>query len=433
MLLVRKELPVNRVLYGLFLQLDKPNHVIKQDRLDRQELRTTGALASIFFLRMLGLFMLLPVLALYADRIVGATPLLIGIALGIYGLTQAGLQIPMGRWSDRVGRKPVIVFGLLIFSAGGIVAALSGHIFALLIGRALQGAGAISGAVLALASDLTRPQHRTTVMALIGISIGISFSAAFVLGPWLDSIFGLAGLFWISAALGITALPILIFGVPNPAGSSIVAPQYAPRIFWPPHRDLISLYVGVFCLHGILAASFISIPILLSQGIGLDSGQHYTVYIPVLLISLVCVAPMIMLSRRPALARPLYCVAIAFVILGEFVLWLAPVEKLNIIFGLTAFFIGFNFLEAALPSMVSRAAPEAGRGDALGTYSTAQFVGMFAGGLGGGALSSALSYTGIFVSAALIACGWLIYAILVPVTATTAANREGTDTESSLG
>ncbi len=426
-------MPVNRVLYGLFLRLDKPNRVIKQDRLDRKELRAVAALASIFFLRMLGLFMLLPVLALYAEEIVGATPLLIGAALGIYGLTQAGLQIPMGRWSDRIGRKPVIAIGLLIFSAGGVVAALSGHIIALLVGRALQGAGAISGAILALASDLTRPQHRTTVMALIGISIGISFSAAFVLGPWLDSLFGLAGLFWISAGLGVVAMPILMFGVPKPSEPSIADPGSAPKIFWPPHRDLLSLYVGVFCLHGILAASFISIPILLSQGIGLDSGQHYTVYIPVLLVSLLCVAPMIMLSRRAPLARRLYCFAIAFVILGEFVLWLGPVEKLTIIFGLTAFFIGFNFLEAALPSMVSRAAPEAGRGGALGTYSTAQFIGMFAGGLGGGGLSGALSYQSVFVSAALVAGGWLVYAVLVPVNETEAASSVATDTESSLG
>lgn len=423
----------NRVLYGLFRQLDKPTSVTKRDRLDRKELRTAAALASIFFLRMLGLFMLLPVLALYAERIDGATPLLIGAALGVYGLTQAALQIPMGRWSDRIGRKPVIAFGLLIFTAGGVVAALGGHIFAVLAGRALQGAGAISGAVLALASDLTRPQHRTAVMALIGVSIGIAFSAAFVLGPWLDSLFGLAGLFWVAAALGLAAMPILMFGVPTPPAPTIALPGEQRRISWPPPRDLLSLYIGVFCLHGILAASFISIPLMLQKGIGLDSGQHYSVYVPVLIVSLLCVTPMIMLAHRTGLGVQLYRIAIASVIVGELVLWLAPVQKMTIALGLTAFFIGFNFLEASLPSMVSRAAPEEGRGGALGTYSTAQFVGLFAGGLGGGALSGAFGYRFVFAISALVACGWLIYSIAVPVRESTKTGRGTTDTDPSLG
>jgi MFS family permease len=416
----------NRVLYGLFRRLDKPYRVKKQDRLDRTELRTAAALASIFFLRMLGLFMLLPVLALYGARIEGATPLLIGAALGIYGLTQAALQIPMGRWSDRIGRKPVIAIGLVTFTIGGIVAALSGHIFAILAGRALQGAGAISGAVLALASDLTRPQHRTAVMALIGISIGLAFSAAFVLGPWLDSLFGLAGLFWVAAALGVAALPILIYAVPNPPGPIQTVPGEVRRIAWPPAPELLSLYVGVFCLHGILAASFISIPLILQDGIGLESGQHYSIYIPVLIISLLCVAPMIMLAHRAGVGLALFRIAIGIVIIGELVLWLGPLQKMTIVFGLTAFFIGFNFLEASLPSMVSRAAPEAGRGGALGTYSTAQFIGLFAGGLGGGALSGAFGFRFVFAIAAIVGGGWLIYSLFVP-------NDESTDTDPSVG
>ncbi len=397
-----------------------------QDRLDRTELRTAAALASIFFLRMLGLFMLLPVLALYAARIEGATPLLIGAALGIYGLTQAALQIPMGRWSDRIGRKPVIAIGLLIFAGGGMVAALTGHIAAVLAGRALQGAGAISGAVLALASDLTRPQHRTKVMALIGISIGLAFSASFVLGPWLDSIFGLAGLFWVAAALGLVALPILFYGVPAASPAITSEPGEARGIAWPPAQHLLSLYVGVFCLHGILAASFVSIPLLLQDGIGLESAGHFRIYIPVLIVSLLCVTPMIMLSHRGNVDRLLFRLAIITVIVGELVLWLGPLHKVTIATGLTAFFIGFNFLEASLPSMVSRAAPERGRGDALGTYSTAQFIGLFAGGLGGGGLSGALGFRSVFAIAALVAGGWLIYSIIVPV-------EETTDSDPSLG
>jgi len=399
----------------------------------RTELRAAGALASIFFLRMLGLFMLLPVLALYVDRLTGATPLLIGAAVGIYGLTQATLQIPMGRWSDRIGRKPVVAVGLAVFTIGGAFAALSGHIAGVIAGRALQGAGAISGAVLALASDLTRPQHRTKVMALIGISIGISFSAAFILGPLIDAWIGLAGLFWVAAALGLAAQPILWFGVPDPGPAGTVTTGAVTVTRARPTRELRALYVGVFCLHGILAASFLSIPLLLGQELGIDSGKHYTVYIPVLIVSLICVGPMIMLSHRATLSTHLYRFAIGAVIAGELMLWLGPAQKTMIGVALTLFFIGFNFLEASLPSMVSRAAPESGRGGALGTYSTAQFIGMFAGGLGGGALSGALGYTAIFAATAVVGCGWLIHTLLLPPSAVLDGHREPTDSDPGLG
>ena len=405
----------NRVLYDLFPQLDKPKRVKEQDRLYGAELRSAAALVIIFFLRMLGLFMLLPVLALYSDRLIGATPLLIGAALGIYGLTQASLQIPMGRWSDRIGRKPVIAVGLLVFTMGGIVAALTGHILGVLAGRALQGAGAISGATLALASDLTRPQHRTKVMALIGISIGFSFSVAFVLGPVIDAWIGLAGLFWVAAGLGLVAQPILWFAVPDPKPGA-AAPVGDTGIT--PHRsspDLLALFVGVFCLHAILAASFVSIPLLLAEGIGIESGRHYSIYIPVLIVSLIGVGPMIMLSARAGFGVPLFRIAILCVLAAELLLWLAPRQPASIGLALTVFFTGFNFLEASLPSMVSRAAPESGRGAALGTYSTAQFIGMFAGGLAGGGLSGALGYPSVFAAAAVIAFAWLVHAILVPI------------------
>lgn len=386
-----------------------------EDRLQGSELRTAGALAGVFFLRMLGLFMLLPVLALYADRLTGATPLLIGAALGIYGLTQASLQIPMGRWSDRIGRKPVITIGLLVFAAGGAVAALGGHIAAILAGRALQGAGAISGAALALASDLTRPQQRTKVMAIIGVSIGFSFSAAFVLGPVIDAWLGLAGLFWVAAALGLAALPIVWFAVPDPDSRTVGAAGANPTQLDPPTAELIALYIGVFCLHGILAASFVSIPLLLTDGIGIQSARHYSIYLPVLMVSVLCVGPMIMLSHRGGLGTLLFRVAIACVIAGELLLWIAPREKTMIGLALVVFFVGFNFLEASLPSMVSRAAPESGRGAALGTYSTAQFIGMFAGGLGGGALSGAAGYPAVFAATAVIAGGWLAHTWIAPV------------------
>jgi MFS family permease len=248
-------------------------------------------------------------------------------------------------------------------------------------------------------------------MALIGISIGISFSAAFILGPLIDAWIGLAGLFWIAAGLGLAAQPILWFGVPAPRSPGAAT---GPVTRAQPTRELRALYVGVFCLHAILAASFLSIPLLLTQELGIDSGKHYTIYIPVLIVSLFCVGPMIMLSHRATLGTHLYRFAIASVIIGELILWLAPAQKAMVGVALTVFFIGFNFLEASLPSMVSRAAPEAGRGAALGTYSTAQFIGMFAGGLGGGALSGVLGHATIFAAAAVVGCGWLIHTLLLP-------------------
>ena len=331
--------------------------------MERREIRAGIALAAIFFLRMLGLFMLLPVLALYADRLIAATPLLIGLALGIYGLTQAAMQIPMGRWSDRRGRKPVIATGLLVFAGGGMLAASSSHIAVVIIGRALQGAGAISGSILALAADVTRPQHRTKVMALIGISIGISFSAAFVLGPVIDGLIGLSGLFWVSAALGLAAQPLLWFAVPDPIA-------------------------------------------------GIPVAEHYATYLPVLGCSLLIVVPMIMLSHRDGLADTLYRCAVALVVIGELGLWLVPANLLVIGVALTAFFAGFNFLEASLPSMVSRAAPAASRGSALGTYATAQFIGMFAGGVLGGAIANVAGYRLVFAGMAVVGTFWLLQSML---------------------
>lgn len=393
--------------------------------MERREIRAGIALAAIFFLRMLGLFMLLPVLALYADRLVAATPLLIGLALGIYGLTQAAMQIPMGRWSDRRGRKPVIATGLLVFAGGGMLAASSSHIAVVIIGRALQGAGAISGAILALAADVTRPQHRTKVMALIGISIGISFSAAFVLGPVIDGWIGLSGLFWVSAALGLAAQPLLWFAVPDPiAPAAPVAPTTsAERVRNP---GLLSLYIGVFCLHGILAASFVSIPVLLLSGAGIPVAEHYAMYLPVLGCSLLIVTPMIMLSHREGLADTLYRCAVALVVVGELGLWLAPPGLLVLGACLTAFFAGFNYLEASLPSMVSRAAPAASRGSALGTYATAQFIGMFAGGVLGGAIANITGYRLVFAGMAVVGACWLLQTLLGRLPSPAAAET-GTD------
>ncbi len=383
------------------------------------ELQTALALAAAFFLRMLGLFMVVPVLALYVDHLAGATTFLVGLALGLYGLTQALFQIPMGRWSDRIGRKPVITLGLTIFTLGGLVAASAAHILAVVAGRALQGAGAVSGATLALAADLTRPEHRTTTMAIIGVSIGVAFSLAFVIGPMIDAQFGLRGVFVGGALCGLGALGLILFAVPE-------APTPRPRetgaISTAPAAELGTLYLGVLCLHLVLAASFVSIPVVLAHDLGLPKAQHYTIYIPVMLISMLCVGPLIGRSSRLSFAARLFPTAIGCIGIAELLLWCTPPNRYAVGAVLTLFFIGFNFLEASLPSRISRAAPASGTGGALGAYSTGQFVGTFIGGVSGGAVAQVFGTHGVFAAASALSLAWLLLTLRTPISDAAAEN-----------
>lgn len=375
----------------------------------RGELRTSLALAGMFFMRMMGLFMVLPVLALYAEKLAGATPLLIGCALGIYGLTQASLQIPFGRWSDRIGRKPVISIGLAVFALGGLVAAASSHIAAVILGRALQGAGAVSGASLALAADLVRPAQRTKSMAIIGMSIGAAFIVAFLVGPLLDAWFGLRGVFLGGAVLGLAAMGLLWTVVPTPDAAAVDSPEVAQpgagRV-----RELWHLQAGVFFLHMVLAASFVSIPVVLSRDLGIASDRHFQVYLPVMLLSLALIMPLLRASREH-MDRRLFAAAIACLGLGEFLLWAVPAQLYAVGAAMTLFFTGFNYLEALLPSWISRAAPNARKGSALGTYATGQFIGTFIGGLAGGALAGTLGTRGVFAGAAALCVAWLAFSL----------------------
>lgn len=377
------------------------------------ERRSAIALAAVFFLRMLGLFMLIPVLALYVETLPGATPLLIGIAIGIYGLTQAVFQIPLGSLSDRVGRRPVILTGLLLFGAGALIAAAAKSIWPVIAGRAVQGVGAVSGTTLALAADLSRDSQRTKVMAIIGISIGGAFSVAFVLGPVLNAALGLGGLFVACAALALAAIAILFLAVPKP-------PPPAPGAAIPPLAgtltapDLRVLYLGVLTLHLVLAASFVAVPIALSEGMGLAPPRHYTVYLPVLLVSIALVAPLIMASARGGTMRPLFLGAIVGLGVAEALLWLWWDTPAGFYAALTVFFVAFNFLEASLPGVISRAAPTHGKGAALGAYSTFQFVGVFLGGLLGGAVAGGLGYAAVPASCALLCVAWLAATVRVP-------------------
>jgi MFS family permease len=376
------------------------------DRMTALELRSAIALAAMYFLRMLGLFMVLPVLGLYVDKLPGATPTLIGLAIGLYGLTQASLQIPFGTWSDRIGRKPVITLGLVIFTVGGLVAAAAHHILTIVIGRALQGAGAVSGATLALAADLTRPAQRTKSMAIIGISIGAAFSLAFICGPIIDAHYGLRGVFVVSALTGIGALCLLWLVVPH-------APERLPVTVVrgdSKNPQLRSLYFGVLCLHLVLAASFVSIPGVLLHDLGLPKVEHYKVYIPALVISLILIGPLLGRSHRSGMVTGLFPAAIGCLAAAEGLLWLGPSDTWFVTTSLTIFFMGFNFLEASLPSLISRAAPTSGKGAALGTYSTGQFVGTFIGGVTGGTAATHFGAHGVFAVAGGLAVLWLLVA-----------------------
>lgn len=366
---------------------------------------------------MLGLFMLVPVLALYANNLPGATPLMVGLALGIYGLTQATLQIPFGSLSDRIGRRPVIAAGLVIFTAGSAVAALAHHILPILIGRAIQGAGAVSGATLALAADLTSEHQRTKVMALLGISIGVAFSVAFVIGPMIDAAVGLRGLFLTSGLMGLLALPVLFYLVP-------VATTQVRRADLPSWRALIApelrvLYFGVLALHLILAASFVAIPVDLREGLQLPSARHYTVYLPVMVVAILLVGPMIMTSTRPGMLMRVSCGAIAGLAVAEALLWLGWQQRWLTYLGLVCFFTSFNFLESSLPGLISRVAPAAYKGTALGAYATFQFIGMFAGGTLGGFIAGHYDFRVVPLACAALCSLWFIAAVRAPTGALT--------------
>lgn len=361
-------------------------------------------LAAVFFLRMLGLFMLVPVLALYVDSLPGATPFLIGLAVGAYGLTQAALQLPFGLLSDRIGRRPVITLGLLVFALGALVAGLAGHILPLIVGRAVQGAGAVSGATLALAADLTRPEQRTKVMAVIGISIGVAFACAFVVGPLLNALVGLPGVFGAAGVLGLAAIAVLWLAVPTPPPPAPPAPGAAAEA--PPPR-LRLLQFGVLALHGVLSASFVAIPIAIERGMGIAADHHAWVYLAVLVLSLVAVGPLLMRSTRAGDGERHLAGAILALALAELGLWLGWDRPWAAFAALVLYFAAFNFLEAVLPSAISRLAPSTRKGAALGAYASFQFIGLFAGGLLGGAVADRFGFAMVPLGCALVCLVWL--------------------------
>lgn len=352
------------------------------------ESRIVGALALLYVFRMLGLFMVFPVMMLFGAEYHGATPFLLGLALGGYGLTQAILQVPMGLLSDIWGRKPVILAGLGVFILGSLVAAMSDSVWGLIAGRALQGAGAIASAVMALVGDLTSEQNRTKAMAAIGASIGLSFSVALVLGPVLAGLGGLSLIFWVSVVLAVFGAAVLWFRVPDPprrqGGSESIA---IPRLLLQTIRniDLMRLNFGIFTLHFVLTATFVVVPFAFDRA-GVDTASHWSYYLPIMITAFIAMLPFMYIAERKRQIKWVFALAVAVMLVAEFGMS-RLVESSGLalwVLGLFAFFTAFNLLEAMLPSLISKQAPAGGKGTAMGVYSTCQFLGAGAGGLAGG-------------------------------------------------
>ncbi|MBS0002678.1 MAG: MFS transporter [Thioalkalivibrio sp.] len=376
------------------------------------ELRATSGLAAIYAVRMAGLFMVLPVLVLYTDVLPGATPLLMGLALGIYGLTQALLQIPFGILSDRVGRRPLIALGLVLLIVGSVVAALAETVYGLIIGRALQGTGAVAAVVLALTADLITEERRTRALAVIGLSIGLTFTAAMVLGPVVDQWFGLSGIFWLTAGLGMMALLLLFLWVPRPL-RSLPHPDMVPIRGGLSHvlrdRELMRLNVGVFILHMTLAANFLALPLMLVTNLDLPPAQHYRVYLPVLVLGFLLMIPAVIRAERRRALKPSLLAAIALLVVVQ---GLLPVANHWLVLGalLVLFFAAFNLLEAMLPSLVAKTAPVIEKGTAMGVFASSQFLGIFAGGMLGGVAMAQAGASGVFTLGLVGAVLWLVVA-----------------------
>jgi len=381
------------------------------------EKRSISGLASIYALRMLGLFMILPVFSLAADQYTGSTAFLIGLAIGAYGLTQAIFQIPFGMLSDRIGRKRVITAGLLLFAAGSIVAAMADSIYMVILGRLLQGSGAISAAVMALTADLTRDEHRTKAMATIGISIGLAFSVALASGAALESWIGLSGNFWSTAALSLVGIAVLHLWVPTPVRcinhrDIEPIPQQFTKVL--ANKEIMRMVLSIMLLHLLLTTSFFALPITLFETAGLAKEQHAMAYLPILIAAFIAMVPFIIIAEKKRKMKSIFIGAVAVLGISQFIWAFVASSATSILIGLWLFFTAFNILEASLPSIMSKLSPLENKGTALGIYSTAQFLGAFIGGATGGLLYGQFDVMGVFIAGTIITIGWLC--LIIPMT-----------------
>ena len=375
------------------------------------ERRSVGALAAIYASRMLGMFLMLPVLALYAHTLPDYSPEMLGLAMGAYGLTQAVLQIPFGRWSDRFGRKPLITIGLLFYAAGSVLGMFAHTTWLLVLARGVQGAGAVSASVTALMADLTRSEVRTRAMAVIGISIGLSFVVALIVAPALDAAVGVSGIFGIMLAMAILGIALLYFAVPaEPERTGGAESRRLSGLFEILSRpQLRPLYFGMFALHAIMTATFISVPQVLEQTLGVARASHWAVYLCVFVASLVGTVPLILRTERTSTkGAGLFLVSVVLVGVAQALLGLDHADYWVVMAALTLFFAVFNFLEARLPALLTLMAPAADRGAALGVFATSQFLGAFFGGVMGGILLGRFGISGVFWGCAVLAFVWAL-------------------------
>ncbi len=382
-------------------------------RMNATERRAAVSLAGIFSLRMLGLFMILPVFSVYGSQYEGFSPLTVGLAIGMYGLTQALFQIPFGLLSDRFGRKKIIIIGLVIFAFGSMVSALSVTMTGVIIGRALQGLGAISAVTLALTADLTREEQRTKAMAIIGVSIGMAFALAMVLGPAITSVAGMSGLFWATGALALGGIGVLLWYVPTPVSLQFhrdTEPVFAQFSRILKDRQLLRLDLGILALHMIMTATFVALPQVIRDLGNFEASEHTRVYLLALPISVLLMSPFVMYADRRNRVKQVFIAAIGLLTLAQLSMALFDEALWMIIVSLTLYFTAFNILEASLPSLITRLAPPELKGTALGAYATAQNFGAFLGGVSGGWLMQEYGAFGVFISCAGVATLWLAIA-----------------------
>ena len=389
---------------------------MSENRLTKFERNTIATLSSVLVMRLIGLFMILPVLALYTNEFTHGTPYLIGIALGIYGLTQAIFQVPFGTASDRWGRRPLIVLGLLVFAIGSIVAALSTSIFGIILGRALQGAGTIAAVVLAMVGDVVREPQRPKSMAFVGVSIGTAFMLSLVLGPLLASWVGIRGLFWIAAALAVVGVLMVLTLLPSKVTvDSIQTEQHTETKTGLFDRELVSLYVGTMAIHIVMTALFLAFPIKFIEVSGFARDEIWKVFVPVLLASVLVMIPLIRYSSKKKQSGQVMMLGGLILLVAQGVLHFGSLggAMMMLVLGLWLFFVGFNTLEALLPSTTVTKAPEKLRGTVMGIFNACTFIGTFLGGVFGGLVYTRHESAGVFLFAALVILIWLAFKLII--------------------